>query len=492
MSTRFYTLKDSWIVPCLLILANVGLLFLTNLFGIVINVLVIGIIGFISIFYFSYKYPRYNIFFLLGAAFLIPFFIKAFGLFGIPVGEAIQGLCFVILLTLTLNGRIGGIKTLPGILLCIWVFYLFLELLNPSATSRVAGALALRGYIPLISAFFIVYGSTETKSDVHLFYIAWFSLGLICGMYGLYQEFAGLPGFDYAWASSDENLYGALFTWGRLRKFSFFFSPSEFGMVMAITGVAAFIIFFYETKLRLRILSAVTCVVCLWSMLYTGSRTAMVMLPLGMAIFAGITLNRKVIIVVMCFMLAGTAVMFGPSSGAVYVMSTAFSGTDDPSMNVRLRNQQTIRAYIRANPIGFGLGSTGYLGMKYSPHTFIGSFPPDSEYVKIGIETGWVGLLLWCTLTAILFGYGVSVYFKTRDPVWRSVVVIALTVFFMMIVGLYPQEVFFISQVLSFLYTAMLGLLAKINGRVTAQEPKPKDSFDETSEIDDVVLHDAS
>ncbi|SHH34905.1 O-antigen ligase [Chryseolinea serpens] len=473
MPDRLFSIRNSWIMGILLIALNVGILLLTNLFGIVINVVVIGIIGFVSVFYISYRFPRYNIFFLLASSFLIPFFIKAFGLFGIPVGEAIQGLCFVILLTLALNGRIGGLKTLPGILLSLWVFYLFLQLLNPAATSRVAGALALRGYIPLISAFFIVYGSIDSKKDIHAFYIGWFSLGLLCGLYGLFQEFAGLPSFDYAWASSDENLYGALFTWGRLRKFSFFFSPSEFGMVMAITGVAAFVVFFYETKLRLRLLSVVTCLVCFWSMLYTGSRTAMIMLPVGMVIFAAITLHRKVLMAVGVFILIGAAVVVGPSSGALYVMSTAFSVTDDPSMAVRLRNQATIRAYIRANPIGFGLGSTGYLGMKYSPNTFIGSFPPDSEYVKIAIETGWVGLLLWCTISAIMFGYGVSIYFKTRDPVWRSVVVIALTVFFMMIVGLYPQEVFFISQVLSILFMAMLGLIARIDARVKPGEPRP-------------------
>jgi len=482
MASRVFTLRNSWIISILLVVVNIGILLLANLFGVVINVLVVGVIGFISVFYISYKFPRYNIFFLLGSSFFIPFFIKAFGLFGLPVGEAIQGLCFVILLTLALNGRIGGLKTLPGILLCIWVFYLFLELINPAATSRVAGALALRGYIPLISAFFIVYGSIETKKDVHIFYISWFSLGLVCGMYGLFQEFAGLPSFDYAWASSDENLYGALFTWGRLRKFSFFFSPSEFGMVMAITGVAAFVVFFYEKKLRLRILSIATCLVCFWSMLYTGSRTAMVMLPVGMVIFAAITLHRQVLIAVGCFMLAGTALVLGPSSGALYVMSTAFSGTDDPSMNVRLRNQATIRAYIRANPIGFGLGSTGYLGMKYSPHTFIGAFPPDSEYVKLAIETGWIGLLLWCVISAIMFGYGVSVYFKTRDPVWRPVIVVALTVFFMMIVGLYPQEVFFISQVLSFLFMAMLGLIARIDARASAGQAHPEPVIAEADE----------
>jgi len=57
--------------------------------------------------------------------------------------------------------------------------------------------------------------------------------------------------------------------------------------------------------------------------------------------------------------------------------STAFSGSEDPSMNIRLRNRELIRFYIQSNPVGYGLGGTGYLGNKYTPNTFIGTFATD-------------------------------------------------------------------------------------------------------------------
>src|SRR5690606_36449685 len=94
---------------------------------------------------------------------------------------------------------------------------------------------------------------------------------------------------------------------------------------------------------------------------------------------------------------------------------------------------------------------------------FIGTFPPDSEYVKIAIEAGWIGLLLWCAILAIVYGFGVNVYFKTRDPEWRLIVLASIVVLFMVIVGQYPQEIFFASQAISILFSGAIGLLARID-----------------------------
>lgn len=190
----------------------------------------------------------------------------------------------------------------------------------------------------------------------------------------------------------------------------------------------------------------------------------MVMLPVGFGVFALISLDRKALILVAVVAMGGTALILRPgSSNALYVMSTAFHGVNDPSMNVRVRNQAIIRSYIRENPIGFGLGSNSYLGQKYSPHTFVGMFPPDSEYVKIAIETGWLGLLIFMAMLAFIFGYGVRVYFRIRDQDWRVIMLVCLVLFFMMMVGFYPQEVFFISQVMSIMTFSVVGLMAKIH-----------------------------
>ncbi|MBX2916020.1 MAG: O-antigen ligase family protein [Cyclobacteriaceae bacterium] len=453
--------RKLWL-PLVLVVVNILLVILSGIIGSLIPVLVIGSIMLLGVLIISYYYPRFNILFLLACGLLIPFLMRALSLYDIPIGLASEALCVILLLTITLNKRIAGLKSLPGVLILVWIAFLSIELFNPVAASRVAGFVSLRGLLPFICSYFLMYSSVEGIYDVKIFIKGWFVLCSLAGLYGLYQEFAGLPSFDMAWATHDENLYGALFTWGRLRKFSFFVSPSEFAIVMVVTGLAGLVLLFFEKpKSQLFFYSGITALICLWAMIYTGSRTAMVMLPAGFMALLIITLKRKVFIVVGVLVVMGTLLMLRPTSNALFVMSTAFSGTDDPSMNVRLKNQQIIRAYILDHPIGFGLGSTGYLGMKYSPESFVANFPPDSEYVRVAIETGWIGLLIWCIIQAILFGYGVSVYFKVPSK-WKGVIVMILVSLFMLIIAQYPQEIFR-SQVLTVLYCGMLGMLAKID-----------------------------
>ncbi|MBX2895933.1 MAG: O-antigen ligase family protein [Cyclobacteriaceae bacterium] len=453
--------RKFWL-PLILVVVNILLVILSGKLGSVIPVLVMGSIIMLGVLIISYYYPRFNILFLLACGLLIPFLMRALSLYDIPIGLASEALCIILFLTIVLNKRIGGLKSLPGVLILVWIAFLSIELLNPVAASRVAGFVSLRGLLPFVCSFFIMYSSIEGIYDVKTFIKGWFILCSLAGLYGLYQEFAGLPAFDMAWATHDENLYGALFTWGRLRKFSFFVSPSEFAIVMVVTGLAGLVLLFFEKpKSQLFIYSGITAFICLWAMIYTGSRTAMVMLPAGFVALLIITLKRKVFIVVGALVVFGALLMLRPTSNALFVMSTAFSGADDPSMNVRLKNQQIIRAYILEHPIGFGLGSTGYLGMKYSPESFVANFPPDSEYVRIAIETGWIGLLIWSIIQAILFGYGVTVYFKA-PPKWKGVIVMILVSLFMLIVAQYPQEIFR-SQVLTVLYCGMLGMLARID-----------------------------
>jgi hypothetical protein len=393
----------------------------------------------------------------------MPFLIKVFWLFQFPITNAIEALCVLFFVILIINGRISGFRTVPGILLLIWLGLSIVELANPIAASRIAGVAAIRSLIPLFCTFFIVYSSVETKRDVYMQLTGLMILGAIAGAYGLWQEFAGLPSYDYRWATSTEQNYNLLFTWGRMRKFSFFYSPADFGILMCLVGLAGLVGFFLIRKPRIRWLAGATSAICLWSMMYSGTRTAMVLMAVGFFIFAILTFDRRAILVGVIFALGVVGLLLRPTtSRSLFVMMTAFSAKDDPSMNVRLKNQEIIRGYIRTHPFGFGLGSTGWLGQKYSPHTFVGSFPPDSEFVKIAIDTGWIGLFIWCAILAILFGYGVRVMFRSRDEEWKTIVVILLCVLYMMIIAHYPQEVFR-SQVLSMIFAATIAIIAKVD-----------------------------
>ncbi|HZY81976.1 MAG TPA: O-antigen ligase family protein [Cyclobacteriaceae bacterium] len=454
--------KERFLLP-LLIPICIAVVLMTDRLGIIVNLLVIGTIGFIGMFWLSFRYPRYNFIVVLTLAVFMPFLIKVFRLYEFPITNAIEGLLLLFFVILMINGKLSGFKTLPGMLLLGWLGLSILEIANPIAASRVAGVAAIRNLIPMFCSFFIVYSSVENKRDVYMQLVGLMILGLLAGLYGLWQEFAGLPFYDYRWATSTEQNYNLLFTWGRMRKFSFFYSPADFGILMCLVGLAGLVGFFLIQRTKLRWFSLATSLICLWAMVYTGTRTAMVLLAVGFFIFAILTFDRRAIFIGVLFALGIVGLLLRPTtSRSLFVMMTAFNAKADPSMNVRLRNQETIRGYIRTHPFGFGVGSTGWLGAKYSPQTFVGSFPPDSEFVKIAIETGWIGLFIWCTILAILFGFGIRVLFKVRDAEWKTIVVILLCVFYMMIIAHYPQEIFR-SQVLSIIFSATIAIITKID-----------------------------
>ena len=435
--------------------------YIVSVFGFIINVLLVGIIAAISVFYVSYNYPRYNVGILLTAAYILPILVRVFHLYEIPYVVVSEALMLLMIFTLILNGRISGWRSTPGILLIIWLAWYMVELFNPAATSRLAGMLTIRSALLNMCGFFVMYSSVQSKREAFSFFKAWIVLSMLAAIYGIYQEFAGLPAHDDAWANANEAIFNLLFTWGRLRKFSFFFSPTEFGLLMAYAGVTCFVfLFFKRFSQQQKVFIAILMVILFWAMIYSGTRTASVMLPIGLIIFAIISLNRKVLITVAGLSVVGVLIALKSTrSAALFVMLSAFS-SDDASMNVRLTNQQIIQSYIQEKPFGFGLGSTGALGRKYSPQTFISTFPPDSEYVKIAIETGWLGLLLWCSILAIVFGYGVRAYFRTPDRDWKDLLMALLCILFMIIVTQYPQE--FVPS-LFLLLSFVIGLIAKIS-----------------------------
>lgn len=465
------------LLPCLVII------YLAEGMGPLPIVLVLGLVIITGLVLLSYYKPETNFPILVALGFLMPLSIRMFKLYGLPVSMINEILLVVMILTLLFNHKLDGLKTFTGWLLLGWFIFQLLEIMNPFAESRVASLAGFRTTIPLFIGYFIMYSSINSKKDVQLYFIVLCVLGLLSGLYTLNQEFAGLPSFDYAYATSDERLYNLLFTWGRMRKFSFFFSPTEYGIIAAIFGVTLLSAFFFAKKISIKIFYLISGLICFWAMLYTGSRTAMVLIPVGLFFLVLITFNRYIIAAaVIIAMLGVVAVMKPGGNAALFVMSTAFAGKSDPSMNVRLVNQALIRSYIHEKPIGFGLGSTGYLGKKYSPHTFVGSFPPDSEYVKLAIETGWLGLLLWLLFMAFCFAYSVKVYFRVRDPEWRGLLTIAMVVQLMFIVAFYPQEMLN-SFVITLVFIGMIAIPAKID-KLAGQKKENLLNNDSNSEME--------
>ena len=414
--------------------------------GVALVVLMIGVVGLIYLFI----YPVYTVVFFMITVVLVFFIVNRLLALPISLGITLELLNIVAVLALLHKGQLKGLNTKIGKLLAIWFLLCTIELFNPIASSRVAWFHAIRHVVNNILPFFIIYSLIlADKKSLSIILKWWIGLGVIGALYTLFQEFNGFPPWDYKYVTRSEMSANLSWTWGRWRKHSVYSGPMEAGVIMGLNAVLTFGLAFQDNiKVKRRVLLLVACVLSTWAMLYTGTRTATIMFILGLGIYVVLSKNKflKFATVAFAFLIFVYIAKTG-GGAAVKVMSTAFN-SEDPSMHVRYNNQMRLRNYFKKSPIiGFGMGSTGYIGRKYSPGTFLGDFPPDSELVRIAIETGTLGLAFWLFLNFYALKESLDRISYAEDDFYVNLRKVFFILTFIILVGQYPQQVLNVGSV---------------------------------------------
>jgi len=179
------------------------------------------------------------------------------------------------------------------------------------------------------------------------------------------------------------------------------------------------------------------------AMAYAGSRTPFVMIPLGLIFFTVLTMNRKVIAIMGIGFVLGTAFMLKSTGNAViYRIQSSFNlEASGDTMNVRLQNQAFIQPFIHRHPFGAGIGSTGEWGARFSPDTMLAGFAHDSAFVRVAVELGWIGLIIYMILHFMILRVGIYYYYRVQNPKIKIMYAAVTTALFMVSIGSYPQEV---------------------------------------------------
>lgn len=406
----------------------------------------LGIVSCIGTVLLIYRNPVQAIVLSITAAFFLNFvFFRLLKIHDAPIAFVIDGLVFLALLTLIIRGEFNFEKRRIAILLLCWLALCMLEIANPMAASRAAWFRALRDVIGLTLPFFIIFSIFKNRpGSLKVLLNTWIFICALTALYTLIQEFLGYPPWDYAFIIKDEEHFRLLFTWGRLRKISFFTGPMENGVVMALNAVLCIgLAFRAGIRKREKLLLLVVAVLSAWAMLYTGTRTASIIFAMGMFVYVLLSRRKELIIYasIVVFILMPYVIIKGGGGAAVQIMSTAFSPMEDPSMQVRLDNQKLVQTYIVKAPFGYGMGSTGYLGRKFSPDTFLGSFPPDSELVRIAIETGFLGLAFWLLFQFLIINKSLDLVMVNDSRFLENFRLVAVAMLFMILLGQYPQEI---------------------------------------------------
>ena len=362
-----------------------------------------------------------------------------------PIGTALDGLLGVLLLGLL--GRVVSRRDLSfawqplSLFVLGWIYYNLMQVLNPWALSRMAWVYTVRTVALLLALYFIACYALSSYRRVVLTLKMILGLGFLSALYGLKQEYIGFSPAELAWVTADQERFQLIFQWSRLRVFSFFSDPTTYGILMAYMCMFAIVLATGPFKIWKRLSLVLIAISMLVAMALAGSRTPVVMIPLGLLYYVVITLRKETILSFVLFLLMGTAfVLKSTNSAVIYRIQSAFKPESKDTIRVRLENQKKIQPFIQSHPFGAGLGSTGFWGKRFSPDSWLASFAHDSLYVRLAVETGWVGLLLYMSLLFMALRYSIYYYFRTKAPPVRNFYLGISVVIFMLIVASYPQE----------------------------------------------------
>lgn len=363
----------------------------------------------------------------------------------VPVGLMMDGLMvlmFAGLIIKQMQTRDWSFAKSPiSAWILVWVFLNLLQVINPVAESKLAWAYTVRSMAGLILLYFIACYAFNSLQYIKLVFKIIFGIALINTLYGFYQEFVGFPQFELAWLYSDPKRFELIFQWGRLRLFSTFADPTTFGIYTVYMGIFCGIMAFAPLTKWKRIAIGVSGFLMIWVTAYTGTRTAYVLIPAGLMFAAFVTFKREVILIMLVGIVLGAGMMMmSTSNPIVYRIQSAFKPQEDASMQLRLKNQAFIQPFIHRHPMGAGLGSTGLWGQRFTPDSFLASFAHDSGFVRVAIELGWIGLILYCVFLFVVMKETIYYFYRVKDPTIKMMYLGLGTALFLLILANYPQE----------------------------------------------------
>ena len=393
-----------------------------------------------------------------------------------------QAIVISILLGLMFRFALHGSVVFPRSKLNLPIFSLIflsiVQMFNPSSTLSV-GLHGFRVFSFALLAYFIGLYAIRTRRDVHQLLI-WISVvAVVIAAYGLKQVLVGFSDLEYTWViefvGRDSNSW---FPGGDyLRIFSALASPFDLAtfMMMSILLLMPMVKWVSSGKVLWALLLTLMATLMLGTLFATANRGAWVGLAGGMATIVALSGARGwrslalrcmlVALVVIALAVAFFVIIFPLVSGSfppelarrVQSLQDPF---DNPEMRYRFRAWREAIDFTLCNPLGKGLGTTGYLAKRFE----LGQFGAvDDVYIKVLVETGWIGLgvLLWVFYT--IYKVGISMYFRLQDTFLRAAMVSILGV--VSSVAIYGIVIPVLeTQMSSFCFWFLVGAMVKLGG----------------------------
>ncbi|MEO6151358.1 MAG: O-antigen ligase family protein [Mucilaginibacter sp.] len=445
-------------------------------FGVLLLVALVGIPVVVCVI----AYPEFGVIVVLTMAYLL-FLLTRIGLEG-PVGiimDALQVLLMIGVMIRAKQDRNWGILRGPiSTIILIWIAYNVLQFGNPWAESRMAWLYSVRGVAIVLLSYFVFLYNIRTIQMVRMIFKLWLGLALFAALYAYKQEYVGFSAVEEAYLNSDPAIAGLLLIAGHWRKFSIFSDPVSFAYNMVMPSILCICIIAGKFRLWKKIILGFFVCLYLQSMLFSGTRGANILLPAALFLFAIMNYNKKVLLFAIFGAVFLVFLINVPTNDPNLLrFQTAFRPNKDDSYTARKVNQKRIQPFIQSHPFGGGLGATGQWGHRFAPGSYLAGFPPDSGYMRVAVELGWVGLFIFCTMIFTILKTGINNFYKIKDPELKTYCLAMTLVIFAYNIANFPQEA--LVQFPSNVYFSMAAALLTVTYRLDREKRRPHEQFRE-------------
>ncbi len=330
----------------------------------------------------------------------------------IPLDLFVDGILFLTTLSLLFRlNKENSAKLNNGFFFTIvlWLFYTLGEAFNPEADNINAWLYAVRGIsfyaIQTVLLTLLLFDKKEHLDGLIKTIIIW---GIFGAFWGWKQINIGLDPFENKWLEDGGRITHVLL--GQLRAFSFFSDAGQFGVTMAYVAYICLILALGPYTKWARILYAIGFVVCLIGMSTSGSFEPIFVIFFGFIVYLLLIRNFRLLGSGLVLLLIAFSFLkftnIGNSNHQIYKIRTALDPKEAPLL-VRLANQEKIREYLVNRPFGSGIGTTGSGATRFYPNSYLTNLPTDSWFVKIWLENGIVGLIIYALGLAFALVLGV-------------------------------------------------------------------------------------
>lgn len=453
----------------LLLTALAGILgWITIQNGLVAGLAIVGACVAIPTLYAVVAYPQFGIAILIATVYLL-FFIMRLGI-DFPLGTVVDGIHALLILGFFISQKKrpdwSFYQNTVSLLILSWLIYNLLQVANPWAESRLAWLYTVRTSGTIVLLYFVFLYQINSLNFVRFLMALWLFLAIVGALYGLRQEYFGFAGNEFANMVADPLMTSLLYIDGHWRKYSVFSDPVAFSYNMVMAFFLCLSLLTARRSVTFKITLVGIAALCIGSMLFAGTRGAYVLIPAGLVLYLILRFTRRLLPfgIVAGFVLF--VLIFIPTSNpTLYRFQTAFKPSSDASYSVREANQHRIQPYIQSHPFGGGLGATGAWGVRFAPHSYLATFPPDSGFMRTATELGWIGLLLLCSMLFLILKTGIDHYYLIRNKELKAYCLAMVLVLFVLCVGNFPQEAFvqFPANILFYLAAAILQVTYRLD-----------------------------